>query len=75
MDYFLGALFFDGYTPQKTGDQYYRISPKGPQSLLSKTDGYPISYYWEHYTDSLRGFMSGEQRTETDTRTLMSLRK
>ena len=33
---------------------------------------YPIPYCWEHYTDSLRGFMSGEQRTETGTRTLLS---
>ena len=23
MDYFLGALFYDGYTPRKIGDQYY----------------------------------------------------
>ena len=23
MDYFLGALIYDGYTPRKIGDQYY----------------------------------------------------
>ena len=31
MDYFLGALFYDGYTPQKIGDQYYLdLSERSP---------------------------------------------
>ena len=31
MDYFLGALFYDGYTPQKIGDQYYlNLSERSP---------------------------------------------
>ena len=31
MDYFLGALLYDGYTPQKIGDQYYlNLSERSP---------------------------------------------
>ena len=31
MDYFLGALIYDGYTPRKIGDQYYlNISESSP---------------------------------------------
>ena len=31
MDYFLGALFYDSYTPQKIGDQYYlNLSERSP---------------------------------------------
>lgn len=31
MDYFLGALFYDGYTPRKIGDQYYlNLSERSP---------------------------------------------
>lgn len=31
MDYFLGALLYDGYTPRKIGDQYYlNLSERSP---------------------------------------------
>ena len=31
MDYFLGALFYDGYTPRKIGEQYYlNLSERSP---------------------------------------------
>ena len=31
MDYFLGALIYDGYTPHKIGDQYYlKLSERSP---------------------------------------------
>lgn len=31
MDYFLGALIYDGYTPRKIGDQYYlNLSERSP---------------------------------------------
>lgn len=31
MDYFLGALLYDGYSPRKIGDQYYlNISERSP---------------------------------------------